>query len=305
MDAFRTPLPFPISAPVAVVVSALAFGVGCGDNTYQPRVICHNANCQEPADPENDSLMWTLEQSMELVDSERQRPPFDGIELDTFWSGEEERCLMAHDLDNPDEAVDAIDAVEAVNDALVQRTEDELPLTRHHDEFTLLIELKGFVTDNKADAHSDRQRQLHAECVIDMARETIASAQDHDYDVEIIVMAFDPRLLVEIDESPDYHQFRDGPHRVRMSALQGIPRPLDSQSVPLDEYPDDIGIDMVSTHPKWTQSADLQAYDSRNWDLGFWSFNLMPDVLDAIERHRPDYITTSQAPSVSGWLDRR
>ena len=34
--------------------------MGCGDD-YEPLIICHNANCLEPANPEDDSTKETLQ----------------------------------------------------------------------------------------------------------------------------------------------------------------------------------------------------------------------------------------------------
>lgn len=60
-------------------------------------VICHNANCAEPADPERDDTLDALRESLAL---ERDGlPVFDGVELDTFWRGADDSCLYAHDLD--------------------------------------------------------------------------------------------------------------------------------------------------------------------------------------------------------------
>lgn len=289
-----------------VIVSAVfTLSVGCVDDTWQPRVICHNANCKEPADPENDSLLFALDRSLELLDETTGRPPFDGIEIDTFWWSESDRCLMAHDLDHPDEATDALEAAGRLEQTLTQRTEDGTPITRHHDEFTVLIELKGHVTENKEDAHDEHQRRLHARCVVDMASLLIEGADTGGYDLEFIFMSFTPELLAEVAEAVDDEGLDATEHRIRLSALQGIRPPLDIQTLPLDEYPDDIGIDMVSTHPKWADGGDLQAYASRGWALGFWSFNLTPEVIDAVQRHRPDYVTTSHAPSFAGWLRQR
>ena len=289
---------------IPALLMLFGFGVAaCGDDTYQPRVICHNANCQEPADPENDSLMDSFERSMDLEVGDPEAPPFDGVEIDTFWWAESNRCLMAHDLDRPDDTVDAHEVIDHLNERLEQRIDDELPITRYHDEFTVLIELKDDVSEH-GDSHSAGERRLHAECVVEMAQSAIDAADANGYSVEIIYMSFAPGLLVEVAEVMD-DQLDAGDHPVRLSALQGIRRPVSDRTLPLDEYPDDIGIDLVSTHPQWLAPGDLDAYASRGWDLGFWSFNLTPDILDAIRRYEPDYVTTSQAPSLAGWLDTR
>lgn len=47
-----------------------------------PIVICHNANCGEPTDPENDDTLPAFRESLTLQES--GRPAIDGIELDSF-----------------------------------------------------------------------------------------------------------------------------------------------------------------------------------------------------------------------------
>jgi hypothetical protein len=66
------------------------------DPRPQPYVICHNANCTSP-DVTRDDTIDALTESMEQMYNGAQM--LDGVELDTFWFGAEERCLFAHDLD--------------------------------------------------------------------------------------------------------------------------------------------------------------------------------------------------------------
>lgn len=293
---------------VVPILGFMVLVVGCVDQ-YEPRVICHNSNCLEPAEPENDSTFERLEASLELVDEETGRPPVDGMEIDTFWWGAQERCLVAHDLNHADSddeaqqwAVDATKAVDAINDVLARRADEGEALTRRADEYTFLIEMKGHVEASKDTAHSQRQLERHAACAVELGQLAIDRADDHGYDIEIIFMSFAPALLEATANSPGFSLLEEGDHRIRLSAIQGLPRPLDTQSESLDDYPVDIGIDMVSVHPKWTRNTDRQAFESRNWELGYWSFDLVPEILDSIKSHQPGYITTSQAPSMAAWL---
>ena len=296
------------SSALVAALAVVLVSTGCVDD-YEPRVICHNSNCQEPANPEDDSTMETLEASLELIDEETGRPPIDGMEIDTFWWGAQQRCLVAHDLDragedeeDPEWAVDATYAVEMINDVLAARADAGEALTRHADEFTLLIELKGHVEASKDAAHSPEQLRAHADCGIELGEMAMESADEHGYDVEVIFMSFSPQLLEAIVDGDDFSALQESDHRVRLSALQGLPRPLDTQTESLDEYGDDIGIDMISVHPKWTRDTDRQAIASRDWELSYWSFNLVPEIFDSIKSHQPTYVTTSQAPSFAAWL---
>ncbi len=281
---------------------AVALLMGCGEE-YSPSVICHNANCVEPANPSDDSTMETLEASLELFDEERGRPLIDGMEIDTFWWGDEERCLMAHDLDQRDRAVDAMEPVERINAVLSERAQAGIPVTRQAERFTILIELKGHVTPSKADEHSDEELAWHAACAVGMARSLIDQADLDGYEVEIAFMSFAPALLQALYDDPDFAGLGVD-HPVRLTILQGIPRPLDSQTIPVDEFPADIGIDKISVHPHWTSRAEIEAYESRGLELGFWMFNVVPETLHQIDYYRPAYITTSHAPTMVSWLER-
>lgn len=286
----------------ALTMSAVA--LGCGDPEYNPVIICHNANCEEPTNPEDDSSMESLLQSLQLFDDERSRPFYDGMEVDTFWWGEEGKCLFAHDLDHPERAVEAMVAIDAINDVLAERHNNGIALTRSHDRFTVLIELKGHVGPSKAEAHSEAELVSHAGCGIELGSALTEQASTLGYQVEVVFMSFTPALLQALHDHPDYQGLRDQGFPVRLTVLQGIPRPLDSQTVELDQFPDDIGIDMISLHPHWARDPLYEAARSRGMELGFWMFNIVPETLRAIEVYQPTYITTSQAPSLVSWLER-
>ena len=76
----------------------------------QPAIICHNGNCVEPIDAEQDDSIPALQASLAL--EYKGRPAFDGVEVDTFWRGEDSMCLYAHDLD----AVRLTPAIEPANE---------------------------------------------------------------------------------------------------------------------------------------------------------------------------------------------
>lgn len=286
------------------VLVALGGGlVGCGGADYEPKVICHNANCKEPTNPGEDSMMASMEASL-LLEDEAGRPLIDGMEIDTFWSGEAGECLFAHDLDHPERAVNAMVPVERIVEVLEGRQAAGRPLARAHDEFTVKIELKGHVGPSKAEAHSEAQRAAHAGCAVAMGERFVESANLNGYEVEIVFMSFAPALLEALVEDPGYAGLRGGGHSVRLAALQGIPRPLDSQTVELDRFRDDIGIDMISAHSHWARRPMYEAAQSRGMEVGFWMFNIVPETLRAIEVYQPGYVTTSQAPSFVAWLER-
>ncbi len=73
----------------------------------------------------------------------------------------------------------------------------------------------------------------------------------------------------------------------------------------MSNFPEDLGADFVDVHPHWTRPSDLQAYASRDLELGLWMFDIVPETLDAIDRLEPAYVTTSEARELSRWLADR
>lgn len=267
---------------------------------YEPRVICHNSNCVEPANPDEDDTIESLEAS--LAAERNGRPVFDGVEIDTFWFGAEDRCIFAHDLVSITD-VPAIRAAEMLNATLSERATEGLPLTRSAEVFSVFIELKGHVGLEDDDLHDPGQRMAHADCALDLATSISDSAAANDYAVEIVFSSFEPALLTAVSDHSETEALRANT-TVRLAALQGIPKPLDGETRPLDAFPADIGIDVVDVHPQWVTEAELQAYATRDWSLAYWMFSIVPETLDAIEHDRPEYVTTSEATAFARWLDR-
>ena len=278
----------------------------CSSNVgdYAPRVICHNANCVEPADIKDDDTPPALRESLELVDDE-DRPLIDGVEIDTFWYGEESRCLFAHDLNSPETASDFNVAVDIITKHLEERALADKPITRSADRFTVLVELKGHVGVSKSEKHTAEQRLEHVGCAVNIGQRLAASASMAEYPLEVIFTSFDPALLLDLSEDEGFQILRDGDRiTARLGVLAGVPKPLDNQTQPIDAFPEEAGIDFASVHPHWTRHASIRAYESRGWELGLWMFSIVPETLDAIEVYRPDYVTTSEARALTRWLER-
>ncbi|MFU8803261.1 MAG: hypothetical protein ACNA8W_05590 [Bradymonadaceae bacterium] len=274
----------------------------CADE-YVPRVICHNANCLEPTNPDLDSTVESLEASLAMED-EDGRPFIDGMEIDTFWYGDEDRCLFAHDLLHPERAVDTHVAVDLINAHLSARQAQGRPLTRRADTFSIFIELKGHVGVAKDEKHSPEQLDAHVDCAVTMAESLVENAARDGYGVEVVYMSFDPNLLLGLRNHPGFAALDASPTHMKLAILQGIPRPLDAQTLPLDEFPEEIGAGVVSVHPHWTRETDMNVYDSRGFELSFWMFDIVPETLQQIHAHRPAYITTSEARLMVASLER-
>src|SRR5688500_4616522 len=136
--------------------SRLAFvAVLAGCSRPDALVICHNANCAEPADPADDDTIAALRDSLALELA--GAPVIDGMEIDTFFRASDDTCLYAHDLDR-----DQTPAVEPANElaAYFARTG---PIAAG-DQFHVLLELKSHVSADKLDRHTPEQANAHAAC---------------------------------------------------------------------------------------------------------------------------------------------
>ncbi len=278
----------------------LAFvAVGCLRVEQAPRVICHNANCVEPANPDEDDTVAALDASLAL--RQDGRPIIDGVEIDTFWYGAEERCLFAHDLASLETASDVDVAVERLSASIDERSDAGEPLTSNGDPFFVFIELKGTVGPDKADVHNDEQRAQHAACAVAAADAVAVAAVRANQSLRVVLTSFTPELLAAVSDARDARG--DDPVPMEMMALFGIPPPLDGQTLPLSAF-DDVNISGASVHPQWMRETSWQAYRSQGFLIGYWMFSAVPETLAAIERDQPDFITTSEATFMRRWLKR-
>ena len=277
-----------------IAASAWVATVGCAD-PVKTRVICHNANCVEPTNPAADDTVDALAASLALVNDDVV--PFDGVELDTFWDGAQDICVFAHDLDQAD-AVPATEAATLLGNWL--RSRRGLPMTRSFGPFMVFVELKGHVGKSKTERHSEAQRIAHAGCALEVYEVLAEAATLALTDLQVVFTSFDPALLDALRDHPDMpDRDSDGAVTVRLGALQGIPKPLDSQTQPLGEFTD---IDVALVHPQWLRDGGRTALRSMDVEVGFWMFQATSESLDAIVRYEPDFVTTSEAQFMDAWL---
>ena len=78
----------------SLVVAALLVAA-CDRPDFE--IVCHNANCVEPQDPDNDDTILALRASLALGET------IDGIEMDLLVH--DGRCLFAHDTDEADTGI--------------------------------------------------------------------------------------------------------------------------------------------------------------------------------------------------------
>lgn len=279
-----------LSDRLSILLAAWAL-TGCENARPDTLVICHNANCVEPTDPEADDTLAALDESLALT--YRGRPILDGVEIDSFWKGDEDLCLFAHDLDNA-ERVPAEDAATKLAEYFAK----EGPLTYSGQAFRVFVELKGSVGPGESDQHSPAQRDLHAKCAWRMYEIMASAASVESREVEVVFTSFEPALLSAL-------RTRQPPVLAipaRFGAIQGIPSPLDGQTNSLEEY-GDTGIDLVEMHPGWMLEGQLEAALSADLDLVFWMFEATSEIFAAIDHYEPAMVETSEARLMRGWLE--
>jgi hypothetical protein len=252
-------------------------------------VICHNANCAEPADPERDDTIDALNESLALED--HGEPVIDGVELDTFFRRADGECLYAHDLD-----IDHVPATDPANVLAAYFARDGA--ISHGDKpFRVVIELKSHVSADTTDLHTPDELALHATCAWQVYQIIADAAVANRRDVDVMFEAFRPALLqAVIDQTPVT------PVPVLYAAVQGIPAPLDDQTRSLDEYRG-LPIDVVELHAQWILDAQYEAVRSLGADLAVFMFSATEETFAVIERYEPKLIVTSEARLMRRWLD--
>jgi len=279
-----------MSATRIVLALALASSfAACGGRPHG-RVICHNANCAEPADPARDDTIKTLHESLALED--HGRPVIDGLELDTFWRAADSTCLYAHDLDH--DQTPAIDPATEVAAYFARGG----PIGHDDGPFRIVIELKSHVSADTGDLHTPQELVSHAACAWEVYGVIADAAVANDRDVVVMFEAFRPALLAAvIDQTP-----AATPVPVQYAAVQGVPSPLDDQTRPLDDYAG-LPIDFVEFHAQWILDAQYEAVQSLGARLAVFMFDATSETFAVIEQYDPALIVTSEARLVRRWLD--
>lgn len=281
--------PSTVAARAALVVAALA--AGCSQP--HPLVICHNANCGEPTDPENDDTLPAFRESLAL--EYNGRPVIDGIELDSFWRGSDDVCLYAHDPSNFAENTPAT----APADELAVHFARPGPITSSDEPFLVLLELKAFVGASTKDLHTPEQRVLHARCAWSIYKIVADAAIASGREVVVEFQSFAPELLRALmDTAPSAT-----PVPYLFGAIQGVPSPFDDQTRPLRDYTG-IPIKDVQVHPLWFLTAQHDAIISFGASLSFFWFSTTTEVFAAIRKYEPAAVDTSEARLMRRWLER-
>ena len=258
-----------------------------------PIVICHNANCGEPTDPERDDTLPAFRESLALV--ENGRPVIDGIELDSFLRGADNVCLYAHDISNGNEKTPAT----APAEELAEHFAKPGPITfAEGTQFIALLELNAHVSADTKDRHTPDQLTLHAQCAWDIYEIISDAAIANERDVLIEFQSFSPDLLrAVLDNKPAVT-----PTEFILGALQGVPSPLDDQTRPLRDFTG-LPIKDIQFHPLFMQEAQHEAVLRANAELSFFWFDTTTEVFAAIRKFEPFAVATSEARLMRRWLE--
>jgi hypothetical protein len=273
----------------ALAVVALA---ACTRERAAVELICHNGNCVAPASLDDDSTLPALRASLALrVDGE---VPFDGMEIDLSWDAATDRCVFAHDLDAPGPYPAALDAATELASHLGADR-----VSWNGERLTLLLEVKRGV-DADATRHTPAQRAAHAACALDFVEALRAPAADAGITLNVLIESFEPDLLDAIAADPRWDgPVLDGPLQLRRCATFSIPAPL-GYTHPLSDFGD---LEVVDVHSRLTSPSDWSLYASMGLEVALWFADPSADVLQAIDRFRPEYAVTGDVELVHRWLD--
>jgi hypothetical protein len=271
-------------AVIAVVAS------GCDDREVT-RVICHNANCVEPTDPELDDTLGAMQESLALRIS--GRPAIDALEVDSYWRGSDDTCLFAHDLVKP-----RTTTIDEMTTELATYITSGAELGRHAGPFRIYFELKQHVDPDEAVKHNDAQRIAHVDCAW-RAYEMIANASMvSGREIEFVFSSFSPALLREIM----VRKPPSTPIPFLLDTFYGIPKPLSGETQPLDDFAG-IPLDIVEIHPHWIHDAQIEGLNSLGLEIVFWTFSATTETFNAIDQYEPDAVGTSEAQLMVRWLE--
>jgi len=258
-------------------------------------VLCHNSNCVEPVDLSQDDTLPALEKSLAL--EFRGRPALDGVEVDILWRRDPGDCLFAHDLDDPAKLAPVDDLARV----LVTHITESNELSWNGTLYTVFVELKPSV-DPQGSAPTSAEGHSLATCAISLYQRLAASASAAEQNLEVVFSSFSPTLLRQLFEHSDWPGANRTP--ARLALVTGIPRPLDNQTRRLSALADGVPLSVLETHPDWLLSGQRDAYESLGLDLSFWMFSATAEILDAIERYEPRYVSTGEAQLLRRWLAR-
>ncbi|MBL9018784.1 MAG: hypothetical protein JNL83_31650 [Myxococcales bacterium] len=263
--------------------SLIAVALAACEPPYEPIVICHNANCAGTGRHADDSIEGLSESLALRLDG---RSILDGVELDTYlyWDGAASHCLFAHDDRDPGASATPLEAA-----AIVAEHLGAAGAAWNGERFYLKIELKPTVAGVDL-FHTGAQLHQHAECAIDAVAAAVESPSIpvtvifdstseclHD---EVVLRLAQPKYQSLVDRDDLTFEY-SGP---LVPTRQCIPVPLDIRTVRVESWRDNSlgGLRPIMV---WLDAG--------------------ADNTEALKINRylrPEYIATSRAQFVRGWI---
>ena len=275
-------------------VIAMLLAVAC--ERPDALVLCHNANCAGPPDPDRDDTIEALEESLAL--EYRGRPVIDGVEVDVFWHGARGRCEFSHDAETNLSPALAVDAARTIA-AHFSRSG---PIAWNDERFHVKMEIKDFV-GSRTDHHTAAQREAHVACTFDLYEIWRDAAIGAGRPIRVIFDSLSPTLLRAIVADPRWPGKL--PHaNVELALSADYPDPTRTGlgNPTLSDF-DGLTLDIVEYHWNWVTDGQYQAWRSMGLETTMWMFSATVEAFDAIEALRPTYVLTSEAPLVRRWLE--
>jgi hypothetical protein len=257
-----------------------------------PLVICHNANCASP-DAARDDTLDALTESFALAFD--GKPVLDGMEIDTFWDGDNGRCLFAHELGNP-ASVAATDAAQLIADQL-ERTQ---VVSWNGERFYAFIELKGYVGNSYDDRHTPAQFESHADCALDAAATIAAGARVGGHPITIGFIAGVPRHHETLIARPRWSELETDAN-LELLLVGDIFAPYSSIVPELSDFK--VPLDVAEYHPDYMTTQQRSTYESLGIELAQWSFVTTEEALDAITRWEPKFAISNEALLLRRWSE--
>ena len=256
-------------------------------------LICHNSNCAEPTNPEEDDTLSALNESLALT--VEGKPAIDGIEVDLFWRASDDTCIFAHDLGTAGN-----DLATQAADAIAFHITTASQLTFSGDDFQMFVEVKDTVDADKKVHHTPEQRVMHAACAWDFYTRIEQAAAARGVEIDFFFGSFGPEMLKEvIAQTPPGIPANQLP---RYESYYGVPRPLDPETRPLSDYAG-LPISLVEFHSQWITDNAWEAALAQNLEVAFFMFDATVEHFAAIEQYEPTMVNTSEAILMRRWLE--